>query len=84
MSRNYSKNDVAWYSYKRKKPIAYSTVSASGMIKLYSELLTEPCTPNNLLRYFDEHKLVGLYEEKEVLMKYVEFGCGDEVLALYD
>ena len=73
MSRKYSKNDVAWYS----------TISASETIKLYSELLTEPCTSNNLLRYFDEHKLVGLYEEKEVLMKYVELGCGDDVLTLY-
>lgn len=76
------KNDVQWYCKKRKRPIANSTLVASGTIKLYSEFLTEPITPNNLLRYFDEHGLIGLYEEKEVLKKYVEFGCGDEELNL--
>lgn len=82
MAKRNNVNDVQWYCKKRKRPIAYSTVTISNMIKLYSEFLTEPITPNNLLRYFDEHKLMGMYEEKEILMKYVELGCGDEELNL--
>lgn len=80
-----SKGDIYWYSSKRKRPIGYSTRSVFDTIKVYFEflkLLGEPITPNNLLRYFEEKKLVGLYSEKEILMKYVQIGEGDKELFL--
>lgn len=82
MAKRNNVNDVQWYCKKRKRPIVYSAVAASDTIKLYSEFLTEPITPNNLLRYFEKHNLMGMYEEKEILKKYVELGCGDEELNL--
>ena len=72
---------VMWFAPKRKKPIAYSTVAESETIGVYAEILTKigvPTTPNNLLKYFEEQRLIGLYTEKEVLHKYVQLGYGDE------
>ena len=82
MSKGNNTSDIRWYSCKRKRPVTYSTKCVSDSIKLCSEYLTVPVTPANLLRYIEENKLVGMYEEKEVLMKYIELGYEDEALSL--
>ena len=75
-TRRNSKGDVSWHIPGKKRPIAYSTVAVSNAIKLYSEMVSSP-TPRNILEYIESNRLIGMYEEKEILSKYIELGRGD-------
>lgn len=80
MAKKRYTNDVHWYVEGKKLPITYSSVATSYAITVYADILNEsgiPPTPNNLLAYFESERLVGLYEEKAILQKYVELGRGD-------
>lgn len=74
MAYHKPKGDVSWFAGKRKKPIAYSTVASSDLIKLL----------------FDEHPdatiqevqgMINFDEEaKQVLQKYMDLGYGNDKL----
>jgi hypothetical protein len=71
-----NKGDVYWFIRGKKNPIAYSTQAVSNAIVLYSKMVDIP-TPNNILKYFEDNELIGLYDEITILQKYVELGNGD-------
>jgi hypothetical protein len=78
-SKWYSK-DVAWYSKKYKRPIAYSTVATSDFISLINQ---PNKTAKELYNYLTNENLVIRDNEAISIMKaFMNKGLDDEIIII--
>ena len=66
--KNSGKGDVYWYAPKRKRPIAYSTKSASDLIVVLSQEYNTIQEVHDAINYD--------IEARGVLSKYINLGLG--------
>lgn len=73
--KNKQHKDVIWYSIdnKKKKPVAYSTRSASDLVGILSEECETIQDVYNAINYDDE--------AKDIIKKYIDLCFGNEIAA---